>query len=126
MVAPLVVPNEYLSAEQLLAVELEVAGKMRAANEERQPVPVVRPHFVVGDGTERRPEWDGFIGLPRLPLEIMGEEDSAIQAVAVAELKMQFAMLFGPERFDAELLEGLASARPGAAFRPDPPCRRVR
>ncbi len=52
----LVAPNDDVAAEQSLAVEFEKAGEMCAANEERQPVAVVRPHLVVGNGIERRPE----------------------------------------------------------------------
>src|ERR1041385_5088131 len=89
---------------------------MRAANKERQPVPVIGPHFVVGDGVDCCPKWDGFVGLAWFPIERMGEKNRAIKAVAVAELKMQFTMLFGPERFDAELLEGLAQRGPKRRF----------
>ena len=71
-------------------------------------MPVVGPHLVVGNGVKRRPERDGLVGFARFAFEITGEEDGALQAVAVAELKMQFTMLFGPERSDAEFLEGLA------------------
>src|SRR6266852_305713 len=84
---------------------------MRPANKQGKPVPIVSPHLVVGNGVERRPERNGFVGLLRFAFEIMGEEDGAMQAVAVAELKMQFAARFGPERLDAELLKGLSPGR---------------
>ncbi len=70
--------------EQLLAIELEVTGKSFAAQEERKPVPVVRPHLVEGDGIERRPERDGFIRLVRLALEIGRKKYRAMQAEAAA------------------------------------------
>ena len=66
--------------KQLLAVEFEITGEMRAANEERQPIAVVRPHLVVGNGIERGPERRRFIGLVRLAFEIVGEKDDAMQA----------------------------------------------
>src|SRR5205814_9237048 len=41
-------------------------------------------------------------------------------AVAVPELEMQFAVRFGPERFDTEFLKGLAQGRlPGRLARID-------
>src|SRR5436190_16739242 len=84
---------------------------MRPANEQGKPVPIVRPHLVVGNGIERRPERDGFLRLLWFPFEIAGEEDGAMKAVTVPELKMQFAVRFGPERFDTKLLQGLAQGR---------------
>jgi hypothetical protein len=77
--------------KQLLAVEFEKTGETCAANQERQPVAVVRPHLVVGNGIERGPERRRFIGLARLAFEIVGEKDRAMQAVTVAKLEMQFA-----------------------------------
>ena len=99
---------------------------MRAANEERKPVAIVGPHLVVGNGIERSPERDRFVGFVRFSFEIVGEKNGAMQAEAVAELKMQFAALFGPERFDAELFERFAQGRLQAVSRPDRPCRPVR
>ncbi len=116
-------PNDDAPVQQLLAVELEVAGEMRAADEEREPMPIVGPHLVVGDGVERRPERDGFVGFVRFAFEIVRPENGAMQAVAVAELEMQFAMLDRAERFDPEFLESFAQGGLRAAFRPDRPCR---
>src|SRR5438477_10048702 len=93
---------------------------MRPANEQGKPVPIVCPHLIVGNCIERRPERDGFLGLLWFPFEIAGEKDGAMQAVAVPELEMQFAVRFGPERFDTEFLKGLAQGRlPGRLARID-------
>lgn len=94
--------------EQLLAVELEITGKMLALDQEREPVPVVGPHFVVGDGVERGPERNGFVSFVRFALEIQRPEDRAMEAVTVAELEMQFAMLDRAKRPDPELFFGFA------------------
>src|SRR4029453_4998192 len=82
--------NDDLAVKQLLAVEFEKTGKTCAANQERQPVAVVRPHLAIGDGIERGPERRRFIGLPRLAFEIVGEKDDAMPALTIAELKVQF------------------------------------
>lgn len=74
-------------------------------------MPVVGPHFVVGDLIERRPKRDCLGGLLRFAGEIEREKDGAMQAVTVAKLKMQFTALLGPERMNAEFLEGLAQRR---------------
>ena len=74
---------------QLLAVEFEKTGEVCAANQERQPVAVVRPHLVVGNGIERGPERRRLISLARLAFEILGQKDDAMQAVTIAELKVQ-------------------------------------
>jgi hypothetical protein len=67
----LTLPNDNLPTQQLLAVEFEVAGEVRAAKEERKPIAVVRPHFVVGDAVERRPDRDRFLGFARLAGEMV-------------------------------------------------------
>ena len=75
--------------KQLLAVEFEKTGEVCAANQERQPAAVVRPHLIVGNGVERDPKRHRFISLARLAFEIAGEKDDAIEAVTIAELKVQ-------------------------------------
>ncbi|HEX4666552.1 MAG TPA: hypothetical protein VH207_08125 [Chthoniobacterales bacterium] len=43
-----------------------------------------------------------------LALEVVGDENGAVEAVAIAELEMQFASLLGAERDDAEFLKSFA------------------
>ena len=79
-------------------------------------MPVVGPHLVVGNGLERRPERGRLFGLARFSFEVMSEEDGALHAVAVAELKIQFAMVLRPDWFDPEFLESLAQGRVERGF----------
>lgn len=46
-------PNDDPAVEERFAVEVEVALEMGAAEEEREPITVVGPHFVVGNLVER-------------------------------------------------------------------------
>jgi len=111
-------PDDNLVLEETFAVEIEEALEMGAAQEKREPVTVVGPHLVVGNLVERGPEGDGFGGLGWLALEIVGEENSTVQAVAIAELEMQFAPLLGVERGDAKFLESFAEGGGERSFAP--------
>jgi len=72
---------------------------------------IVGPHLVVGNGIERNPKRQRFVGFLRFSLEIVGEKNGAMQTEAVAELKVQFAAGFGPEWFYSELFERFAQHR---------------
>ena len=97
--------------EQFFAVEFEVTGKRFTPEQERKPVSVVRPHVIIGNGIERGPEWDGLVRFLRFSLEIMREENRAVQAEAVPKLEVQLAALLGAERPDAKFLISLAEGR---------------
>ena len=50
----------------------------------REPEPVVRPHLAEGEAVQRAPEGQGLLRLDRLAAVAAGEEDRAVQRVAVA------------------------------------------
>jgi len=72
---------------------------------------IVGPHLVVGNGIERNPKRQRFVGFLRFSLEIVGEKNGAMQTEAVTELKVQFAAGLGPHWFYSELFERFAQRR---------------
>ena len=111
----------HVLAEHLLAVELEPRGERAAGEDLGEPVPVVLPHFIVGDAVEVEPggwAWPRSM-LDRLAAEMAREEDGAVQAVAVGKLKVELAAFFQFRGGDADLFLGFAeSADPASAVSP--------
>ena len=93
--------------EHRVAIEVEVGTEGSASDHARQPVDVVGPHFMVGNGINRRPDRKGFVGFDERAGEGFRREDGAMEAVAVNELKMEFSTGLDSVRCDANLFLGL-------------------
>ena len=93
--------------EHRVAIEVEVGTEGSARNHARQPVDVVGPHFMVGNGINRRPDRKGFVGFDEGSGEGIGCENGAVEAVAIDELKMEFSTGLDSVRCDPDLFLGL-------------------
>src|SRR5690349_9312983 len=82
-------PNDNAVGEKFFAVELEISLEACTPDQEREPMEIVGPHLIVRNLVERSPERDRFGGFLWFASEIVGQEDRAMQAVAVAKLEVQ-------------------------------------
>ena len=85
------------------SVKDEVRFEGRAVEHERNPVLVIFPHLVVGDGIAGDPQGDGFISFLGGSGVARRAEDRAVDRQAVPKLEEELAALFHVVRCDAKL-----------------------
>lgn len=107
---PELVPQQVVSVEQRPALERQVS------EHPRHPEAIVRPHPVVGDVVDVRPERHGLFRLADLPAVSRRREHGHVDAEAVCELKRELARPTHVERFDAYLFARLAQRAGQRAF----------